>query len=182
MKIHRAWDFMEMVDLARALDLWHGKQRGSRMAVLTFSGASGIVASDYFEKLGMTLSPLSQTTLNSLKSIFPAWMAPRNPVDLWPAIEKVGREAYGLAIEFLAKDPLVDGIYIHLYVDRMLLPGILQSLNALKSIKQRAAVWAIGDTSCFGTLREHVEPLGVPVYSEVGRGALALSLLRMRGS
>ena len=177
MKVYRASDFMEMVDLARALDLWHGKRRGKRMAVLTFSGASGIVASDYFEKLGMILSPLCRTTLNSLKSIFPAWMVPRNPVDLWPAIEKVGREAYGLAIELVGKDPLVDGIYIHLYVDRMLLPSILQSLNGLKSIQQRVAVWAIGDTGCFRALREHVEPLGVPVYTEVGRGALALSLL-----
>jgi acetyltransferase len=177
MKIHQAWDFMEMVDLARALDLWQGREGGKRMAVLTFSGASGIVASDHFEKLGMTISPLSQTTLDSLKEIFPAWMAPRNPVDIWPAIEKVGREAYGVALESLGRDPLVDGIYIHLYVDRVLLPGILQSLSVLKSIKKRAAVWVIGDTACFGTLREHVEPLGVPVYTEVGRGAHALSLL-----
>jgi len=177
MKIHRAWDFMEMVDLARALDLWHGREGGRRMAVLTFSGASGIVASDHFEKLGMTVSPLSRTTLDSLERIFPAWMVPRNPVDLWPAIEKVGRDAYGLALESLGKDPLVDGIYIHLYVDRVLLPGILQSLDVLKSIKKRTAMWVIGDTSCFGTLREHVEPLGVPVYTEVGRGARALSLM-----
>ena len=177
MKIHRAWDFMEIVDLARALDLWHGRERGRRMAVLTFSGASGIVASDHFEKLGMTVSPLSRTTLDSLESIFPAWMVPRNPVDLWPAIEKVGRDAYGLALESLGRDPLIDGIYIHLYVDRVLLPGILQSLDVLKSIKKRAAMWVIGDTSCFGILREHVEPLGVPVYTEVGRGARALSLM-----
>jgi hypothetical protein len=93
------------------------------------------------------------------------------------AIEKVGRDAYGLALESLGRDPLVDGIYIHLYVDRVLLPGILQSLDVLKSIKKRTAMWVIGDTSCFGTLREHVEPLGVPVYTEVGRGARALSLM-----
>jgi hypothetical protein len=93
------------------------------------------------------------------------------------AIEKVGRDAYGLALESLGRDPLVDGIYIHLYVDRVLLPGILQSLDVLKSIKKRTAMWVIGDRSCFGTLREHVEPLGVPVYTEVGRGARALSLM-----
>ena len=147
------------------------------MAVLTFSGASGIVASDYFEKFGMTVSPLSQTTLDSLKSIYPSWTVPRNPVDLWPAIERAGREAYSLALECLGRDPLVDGIYIHLYVDHRLLPGILQSLEVLKSIKKPTAMWVIGDTSCFRTLREHVEPLGVPVYTEVGRGALALSLM-----
>jgi len=177
LKIHRASDFMEMVDLARALDLWQGREGGNRMAVLTFSGASGIVASDYFAKYGMTISPLSQTTLDSLKEIYPAWMVPQNPVDLWPAIERVGRKAYRLALESLGRDPLVDGLYIHLYVDRVQLPGIIQSLNVLKSIRKRAAVWVIGDTSCFGSLREHVEPLGVPVYTEVGRGARALSLL-----
>jgi acetate---CoA ligase (ADP-forming) len=177
MRIHRAQDFMEMVDLARALAHWRGKTTGKRMAVLTFSGASGIVASDHFEKLGLTISPLSQTTLDSLGEIFPAWVVPRNPVDIWPAIEKVGREAYGRALGSLGRDPLVDGIYIHLYVDRTLLPGILQSLSVLKSIQKRAAVWVIGDASCFGILREHVEPFGVPVYTEVGRGARALSLL-----
>ena len=44
MKIHRATDFFEMVDMTRGLSLWQGRGRGTRIGIVTFSGASGIVA------------------------------------------------------------------------------------------------------------------------------------------
>ena len=173
--VYRAFDFVEMVDLLRSLTLWQGKTRGPGIGILTFSGASGIVAADHLDRCAMHLAPLSAKTIRILKDIFPGWMEPRNPVDLWPAIEKVGREAYRVALEALLNDQGVDGIYIHLYVDSMLLQDILEALSPLAHAKKTVAIWVIGDSACFPALRKQVEAMGAPVFTEVSRGAMILS-------
>jgi acyl-CoA synthetase (NDP forming) len=165
-----------MMDLVRALVLWKGKTGGPRIGVLTFSGASGIVAADHLDRRGMTLAHLSEDTIRVLRTVFPEWMEPMNPVDLWPAIERVGRKAYIVALEALLKDRGVDGIYVHVYVDEAFLNDIVAAFEAIRNADKFVAVWAIGDTRCFPALRSHVEPLGAPVFGEVARGALALSL------
>ncbi|MBN1102106.1 MAG: CoA-binding protein [Deltaproteobacteria bacterium] len=174
--VYRATDFFEMVDLIRALVLWRGKIGGPRIGVLTFSGASGIVAADHLDRRGMTLAHLSEDTIRTLRTVFPEWMEPMNPVDLWPAIERVGRRAYIVAVQALLKDPGVDGLYVHVYVDEAFLGDIVEALESLRYADKPVAVWAIGDTRCFPALRSHVEPLGAPVFGEVARGVLALSL------
>jgi len=176
MKIHRANDFFEMVDLARSLAAWQGKKGGRAVGIVSFSGASGIVAADHLERHGMSLAPLSGETLRTLQTIFPPWMNPQNPVDLWPAIEQRGLHAYATAIQAILSDPQVDALYLHLYMDRKILPQVLGFLTPLKGTAKRAAVWLMGDPQSFREFRDKVEPLGVPVFTEVGRGAQALGL------
>lgn len=171
----RATDFFEMVDLIRGMVHWKERPGGSRIGILTFSGASGIVASDYLDRHGMKLARLSGDTVKMLKTVFPDWMEPRNPVDLWPAVERVGQEAYRVALEAVLRDDGVDGIYIHLYADEGLIAGLQEALSPLSRARKPAAVWVIGDTRCFSLLRSRVEPMGAPVFTEVGRGALVLS-------
>ena len=175
--VHRAFDFFEMVDLLRSLWLWNGKTGGPRIGILTFSGASGIVAADHLERRGMSLASLSGKTLRTLKAVFPDWMEPRNPVDLWPAVEKIGREAYKVALEALSDDPAVDGIYIHMYVDSVLLNDMREALSPLRRTQKPVAVWVIGDSASFPALRKHVEAMGAPVFTEVSRGSMVLSLV-----
>ena len=174
--IHQAWDFVEWMDLAKALVLWRGRKGGPRMAVITFSGASGIVSTDHFVRRGMTLAPLSAQTIQQLKTVFPPWMEPQNPVDIWPAVERAGRQAYATALEAVVRDPQVDGIYVHLYVDRALLQDVLEFLGPLRGCRKPAAIWVVGDTSCFRALREAAEGMGIAVYREIERGIRALSL------
>jgi acyl-CoA synthetase (NDP forming) len=96
------------------------------------------------------------------------------PVDLWPAIERVGREAYRIALEALLNDPGVDGIYIHLYVDSVLLKDMVEALSLLKHAKKTVAIWVIGDSASFPALRKQVEAMGAPVFTELSRGAMIL--------
>jgi len=176
--IHRAFDFLEMMDLARALTLWKGRNKAKKIGVLSFSGASGIVATDHIIHHGMRLAALSSKTVEALETIFPPWMRPEHPVDIWPAIERVGRKkAYSVALEALVQDPQVEGIYLHLYVDSTILQEVFDFVSPLRGAKKPAAIWVIGDTQCFRALRDQVEPLGIPVYTEVQRGALALALM-----
>jgi acyl-CoA synthetase (NDP forming) len=145
------------------------------MGVVTFSGASGIVASDHFARLGLSLAPLSPDTLRALHTVFPPWMSPQNPVDVWPAIEKVGQKAFEVALKAILADPQVDGLYLHLYLDWKLLEQGIDFLDSLKSTNKPTALWLIGEPQCFRTVRDRVEPFGTPVFTEVGRGAQVLS-------
>jgi acetyltransferase len=175
MKVRRASDFFEMVDIARGLSLWQGRTAGTRVGIITFSGASGIVASDHIAGLGMRVATLSPETLRVLKTVFPAWMSPRNPVDVWPAVEQVGQKAFEVAARAMLADPQVDAIYLHLYLDWKLLEMGVGFLDCLKGARKPTAIWLIGDPQCFRTVRDAVEAFGTPVFTEVGRGALVLS-------
>jgi acyl-CoA synthetase (NDP forming) len=174
MKIHRAADFFELVDMARGLSLWQGRDGGRRIGIVTFSGASGIVASDHFADLGMIPAPLSPETLRTLQTVFPPWMTPQNPVDVWPAIERVGQKAFEVAIKAILADSQVDALYLHLYVDRDILAQGVGFLESLKGSRKPTAIWVIGDPLCFRAVRDIVEPLGTPVFTELARGARVL--------
>ena len=174
-KIHRATDFFEMVDMARGLSLWKGRQRGRRVGIVTFSGASGIVAVDHFAGLGVSLALLSRKTVRALQTVFPPWMNPQNPVDVWPAIERVGQKAFEVAIQALLADPGVDALYLHLYMDRKTLEQGVGFLGVLRGSSKPAAIWVMGEPQCFRDLQGLVEPFGVPVFTEVGRGARVLA-------
>jgi acetyltransferase len=176
MKIHRATDFFEMVDMTRGLSLWQGRGRGSRVGIVTFSGASGIVAADHFAGLGITLAPLSQETIRALQTVFPPWMNPQNPVDVWPAIERVGQKAFEVAIKAILADPQVDALYLNLYMDWKILEQGVGFLDSLKGSKKPTAIWLIGDPQCFRKVRDIVEPFGTPVFAELARGARVLSI------
>jgi acetyltransferase len=176
MKIHRAMDFFEMVDMTRGLSLWQGRGRGSRVGIVTFSGASGIVAADHFAGLGITLAPLSPETIRALQTVFPPWMNPQNPVDVWPAIERVGQKAFEVAIKAILADPQVDALYLHLYMDGKILEQGVGFLDSLKGSKKPTAIWLIGDPQCFRKVRDIVEPFGTPVFAELARGARVLSI------
>ena len=178
MGIHRAGDFVEWMDLTKALSLWRRHTGGRRVAVVTFSGAGGIVASDHLARHGMTLSTLTWETSEKLKTIFPPWLEPENPVDVWPAIERNGRKKeYRVVLEALLEDPQVDGIHLHIYVDSPTLEGNLDFLRPLEGANKPVAMWVIGDTNCFRAFRERIEHVGAPVYGEIERGIRALGLM-----
>jgi acetyltransferase len=180
MNIHRATDFIEMFELTRGLSLWQGRGRGRRIGIVTFSGASGIVAADHFAGLGMTLAPLSPETLHTLETVFPPWMSPRNPVDVWPAIERVGSKAFEVAIKAVLADPQVDALYLHLYMDWEILEKGVGFLDNLKGSNKPTAIWLIGEPQCFRRVRDIVEPFGTAVFTELGRGAKVLSQFMAR--
>ena len=176
--IYRAWDFIELMDLTKALVLWRNRKGGRRVGVITFSGAAGIVAADHLVRRGMTLARLSRDTVQRMKKVYPEWMEPENPVDIWPAIERSGRtKTYEIMLEALVKDPQVDGIHIHFYVDEAILKSDFDFLRPLENTNKPAALWVIGDTRFFRSLRDRLEPMGIPVYGEIARGINALSLM-----
>ncbi len=179
--IHRAWDFKEYMDFSKALTHWQGKAGGRRVAVATFSGAAGIVTADHLARQGMTLADLTGRTLEGLARIFPSWIKPENPVDMWPAIERNGpRKAYGRTLELLVEDDEVDAIFLHLFVDAQSVELASELLRPLQDCSKPMALWPIGDTHQFRALRDRIEPMGIPVFEEIERASRALKLLSRR--
>ncbi|MEW6441663.1 MAG: CoA-binding protein, partial [bacterium] len=108
----------ELLDVARSLALSQAPRRnpGDRVAVLTFSGGGGVVSSDDMADLEMRLASFEPATVSALKTVFPDWMEPLNPVDLYPALEKHGHtKTYRTAVEAVMSDPGVDAVYTHLF-------------------------------------------------------------------
>ncbi|MFH1060023.1 MAG: CoA-binding protein [Pseudomonadota bacterium] len=175
--LHRAHDFVELMDLTKALYLWRQRTGGKRVGVITFSGAAGIVAADHLCAQGLELAQLSPASLERLAAVFPAWMEPHNPVDLWPAIEKSGRaEAYGAALEALLNDPNVDAVQVHYFVEPAIMAAGMDCLAAAAASPKPVTFWPVGDAGCFDEFRQKAEAMGAPVFGEISRGVAALVL------
>ena len=85
--------------------------KGDRVAVITFSGAAGIIISDNLEKYGLRLASLGSGVIDQLAKFSPDWMPLSNPLDIWPAVMMHGAgKVYSLAVKAVLKDPNVDAI------------------------------------------------------------------------
>jgi acyl-CoA synthetase (NDP forming) len=85
--------------------------KGNKVAVITFSGAAGIMISDALERHGLSLSSLAADTIRAAAELSPEWMPLGNPLDIWPAVMKHSTtKAYSIALRAVMNDPNVDGV------------------------------------------------------------------------
>jgi acetyltransferase len=85
--------------------------KGSRVALITYSGGAGIMGSDGLESYGLKLAQLSSETLGKVAHLSPDWMPLGNPLDIWPAVMVHGaHKAYSVALKAVLNDPNVDGV------------------------------------------------------------------------
>ena len=169
----QADDFRQMIDFSRTLALFPNvpRRRPGRIAIATFSGGAGIVSSDLLDRHELALADLSRDTLKSLKGVFPEWMPPANPIDLWPAIERNGVDkAYGQTVDAVCADPGVDAVFLHAFVGgliwRMKLKPIVET--AMKAGKP-IFFWLIGNENNTRHFQEEARQLKVPVFRELSR-------------
>ena len=179
-------DFFEMMDTAQVLDMgFEGGSRTSipgRVAILTFSGASGIVTADYLDEYGLDLARLSPSTITQLQNLSPHWMPVTNPVDFWPAVEKNGPiVAYREGLSALYADPNVDGVIIHLFTGS----GVwgfdpVELMDGIKDRKKPVFTLLFGPKDEVEQGRRRMERGGWPVFDEVHRLVKIMSFLLLR--
>jgi acetyltransferase len=182
--IIRVRGMTEWLDVARCLGVSKGKKTSrARTVVLTFSGGGGVVTSDLMADLGMELAELAPATLSRLKEVFPEWMDPSNPVDLYPAYEKGGTwETLRRTLAAVMDDPGVDGVYLHLFappVNRPLYDYDLMGRLAVDHGKP-LVVWLMGQPEASREASVELEKRGIPTVEEVSRGVRVLAALTMR--
>ncbi len=181
--VHQADDFFEMVDIARTLErdfyLQHYPNGKPRIAILSYSGASGIVTTDHMEKYGLTLARLSSQTQKRLEELSPAWMPVKNPVDYYPAMEKHGPVlAYKHAIQALHDDPEVDGMIVHLFAGfGIWFLNMKEILSNIKEPRKPILFWLIGPEKGREPTRLALEEDGWPTFYEINRTVKVMASL-----
>lgn len=168
-----AYDFKQMMDTARSLAMYPalpGDSKG-RIAILTYSGGAGIMSADFLERLGLCVADLSPESEAMLAKVYPEWMPVKNPIDLWPAVEKNGpSKVYGTALAAACFDPNVDAILMHLFTGSAALSADYAPMaQMVKAYNKPLFVWLIGENE--GAKKAHIElqSLGIPVYRELYR-------------
>ncbi len=180
-----AYDFYHMIDIARSLSMYPGPLSNTgngNVAVLTFSGASGIVSTDIMDQYGLHVAKLSPSTINALEKIFPEWMPVSNPIDLWPAIERNGgQKAYEEAVKAVCEDPQVEAILLHMFIG-----GVTRQLNfdpivqMTKDAQKPLFCWLLGTSQDTGLFRQKAREAGVPVFREISRAVECMSAVFQR--
>ncbi len=106
----RVHETQDQVDLVRGF-LRLPPMKGPRVAVVTLTGAGGIILLDAMAREGLEPAKISQGAIDGIQSLSPNWMSLTNPVDVWSAVMKHGmRKAYSTALRDVLADPNVDGV------------------------------------------------------------------------
>ena len=179
-----AHDFKQMMDLCRSLADYPeiSPKDSRRVAILTMSGAAGIVSSDFIEEHDLTVADLSTGTMEALKEIFPGWMPVSNPVDLWPAVEIHGRKkAYTKAFQAVCNDPGVDAVLFHGFVGG---DAFRPDISNLVEMAGRAGKpifgWVMGNRTETHKLQLQAKKLGLPVFGELYRAVECMAAVLFR--
>jgi len=172
--VTEARDFHQMMDLCRSLAAVSQPVKGSgRIAILTFSGGSGIVASDFIEEQGLSVAELTPATKDALRRLFPEWMPVNNPVDLWPSIEKhVGTniDVFSGALAAVLADPNVDAVFMHTYAGNIRIGLDLADLaNQASKSGKPVFIWLLGRRDEAFRFKEEALSFGIPVFHEISR-------------
>lgn len=104
----RVNDVEQLLD-AGAIFASGAKSLGKRVAIITTSGGSGILATDAIEANGLALAQFSDATLKELAGIVPSYGNITNPVDVTAAVMS-SPDLFEKCLEVLARDSGVDSI------------------------------------------------------------------------
>ena len=176
----RVDDVEELLDVGEVMAL-ASAVRGKtlrRVAVVTTSGGSGILAADAIESWGLELAALSAQTLATLDEIVPAYGATANPVDVTASVMS-NPALFEDALSAIADDGGVDAIIACFCV----LTGkdVDDVVSALSRVRERTGVPVLA----VRTGADHLAPqasasmraAGLPAYRTPARAVRALAAL-----
>jgi acetyltransferase len=159
--------------------------KGNRVAVITFSGAAGIMITDALDRYGLSLAALSPNTVEAVARLSPKWMPLGNPLDIWSAVMlNSPASAYAMALRAVLKDPHVDGVICVAIGPKVPDYAFLDVSDALKEVAEDLpdkpiAVWLYGpNPEEVGTRFESTKR--IMVYPTLEIASWSLSLLRDR--
>jgi len=177
----RVRGFHEMLDAGRLLSRF-GRQpkRNPGIAILTFSGAAGIITSDTLEQMGMRLAEFSSRTLERLKGVYPSWMPPENPADLYPAMEIHGPEkTYMESFRAVLPDTGVDAVILHVFAPPVNVEWIPVDLDELQGLmdenKKPVITWIMGDPDAALNMSRKFEEKNILVAPDIHRAVSILA-------
>jgi len=176
--------FYQLVDFSRTLGMYPclPNRSGNRVAVLTYTGAAGIVSADLMDRHGLALSTFNDATLKTLQTVFPEWMPPANPVDMWPGILLNGSEkTYDTAMAAVCADPSVDAVFVHCFAGGFSLEVDLERMaDTAREAGKPLFCWISGERDRVYAFQKSAQQLGIPVFREVMRAVECMGVLLNR--
>ena len=97
----RAESLSHLIDLARLFST-QPRLKGNRLGIITTSGSLGALTTDVAVSAGLTVPPLSSSTVDQVRAMAPDWMNVRNPLDIGPSA------TFSRALPLLMSDPEID--------------------------------------------------------------------------
>ncbi|MCA1793756.1 MAG: acetate--CoA ligase family protein [Desulfobacteraceae bacterium] len=179
--IVEANDFYQLADYCKTLGMYPDipPESRNRVAVLTYTGAAGIVSADIMDTHGLVLSQFSAATLEELQTVFPEWMPPSNPVDMWPGIILNGsKKVYGKAMEAVCADPGVDAVFVHCFAGGFSLETDLEMMaKTARKAGKPLFCWISGERERVHQFQETAQQHGIPVFREIMRAVECMGML-----
>ena len=154
------------------------KSLGKKIAIITTSGGSGILATDAIEKNKQEMAKFSEATLAELATIVPSYGNIANPVDVTAAVMS-SPDLFERCLEVIAKDSGVDAIVACFAV----LVGndverIANALGAVRNIRNLPiAVARTGSASLAPEASKLFASMKLPVFPTPDRAVAALRIL-----
>ena len=154
------------------------KSLGKRVAIITTSGGSGILATDAIEANGLELAQFSDATLKELAGIVPSYGNITNPVDVTAAVMS-SPDLFEKCLEVLARDSGVDSIVACFAV--LVGADVERIANALGDVRKiRPLPIAVARTGSQNLAPEAsllFKKMNLPVFPTPDRAVAALRIL-----
>ncbi|MBN1663780.1 MAG: CoA-binding protein [Deltaproteobacteria bacterium] len=159
----RAESLEHLIDLAKIFTT-QPLPKGNRLGIMTSSGSMGALATDIAVSNGLTVQPLSLSTVKQVRGIAPDWMNVKNPLDTGPSM------IFNQFLPMIMNDPSVD----------MVLAIIAVPYSAIKTIKQLGMKMEdlFGDLESMRAKLPQDKPL---VLTVVGHGDFVNEISSMAG-
>jgi len=117
--------FCDLMDIVRAF-AFQPLPQGNRVAIVTNSGAYGIVAVDLCVSHGLEIATFKPETTARLLELLEEDSKVRNPVDIYPAVMKHGRaKVYEISLGAVLEDEGVDAAIVIAFVTGDMTPDCI---------------------------------------------------------
>lgn len=165
--IVRAEDEEELVALLRAFS-YAPLPDGPRLGIVTFSGAMGVLTSDFAAAEGLAVDPYSEATTRRIEALLPEWQGARNPADLWPAIDIDRRAALLEGLSAALEDPTIDQVIgILLAVPNADFPGFGDAFAELRAAHADKPLHLAIRGALRARWTEELDGLGIPIHTSL---------------
>lgn len=158
------------------------KSLGKRVAIITTSGGSGILATDALEANGLELAVLAPESLAELRNIVPSYGNANNPVDVTAAVMS-SPDLFEKCLDILAQDKGVDSIIACFAVlvgaDVERIAAALGGVSKIRKIP--IAVARTGSKNLASNAQAIFKSLNIPVFPTPDRAVAALRILNDSG-
>ncbi len=156
--------YEEMTSALKALN-WQPTPKGNRVALVTNGAGPIIAAIDNFERLGLQVAELSESTKKAFKEHYPATYVIGNPCDITGS---ANADDYRYAIQAFLDDPNVDIVMPwFVFQDDPLEETIVDILADLQNQRKKPILIGAMGGPFTKDISKRIEQANVPVYHSV---------------